>query len=157
MDLLYPVCAGIDVHRDALVVTVSRAKGRRHESETRTFGAVTEELRALVAWLDQQDVPIIAMESTGVYWKPVYRAIRTLSPARTVWLVNPARVKAVPGRKTDVKDSAWIAKRHQVARGVPRAARVGRKRSARQGGTRHHRGVDRRRADARADRRDGGP
>ena len=110
MDVLYPVCAGIDVHRDTLVVTVSRAVERRARSETRTFGAVTEEVRALVAWLDEQEVPIVAMESTGVYWKPVYRAIRTLSPTRTVWLVNPAHIKAVPGRKTDVKDSAWIAK-----------------------------------------------
>jgi len=110
MDVLYPICAGIDVHRDTLVVTVLRAIGRRQESETRTFGTVTEELRALVAWLDEQQVPIVAMESTGVYWKPVYRAIRTMSETRTVWLVNPAHVKAVPGRKTDVKDSAWIAK-----------------------------------------------
>lgn len=110
MDLVYPVCAGIDVHRDTLVVTVSRAVGRKMQSETRTFGSVTEELRALVAWLDEHDVPIVAMESTGVYWKPVYRAIRMISPQRVVWLVNPAQVKAVPGRKTDVKDSAWIAK-----------------------------------------------
>jgi transposase len=110
MEVLYPVCAGIDVHRDTLVVSVLRAIGRRRESETRTFGAITEQLRALVAWLDEQQVPIVAMESTGVYWKPVYRALRTLSPQRTVWLVNPAHVKAVPGRKTDVKDSAWIAK-----------------------------------------------
>jgi transposase len=78
------------------VVTVSRAVERRARSETRTFGAVTEEVRALVAWLDEQEVPIVAMESTGVYWKPVYRAIRTLSPTRTVWLVNPAHIKAVP-------------------------------------------------------------
>ena len=59
MDLVYPVSAGIDVHRDSLVVTVSRAVGRRQESETRTFGAVTEELRALVAWLDGHDVVIV--------------------------------------------------------------------------------------------------
>jgi transposase len=71
MDVLYPVCAGIDVHRDTLVVTVLRAVGRRQEAETRTFGAVTEDVRAQVAWLDEQDVPIVAMESTGVYWKPV--------------------------------------------------------------------------------------
>ena len=99
MDVLYPVCAGIDVHRDTLVVTVSRAVERRARSETRTFGAVTEEVRALVAWLDEQEVPIVAMESTGVYWKPVYRAIRTLSPTRTVWLVNPAHIKAVRGAR----------------------------------------------------------
>ena len=74
MDVLYPVCAGIDVHRDTLVVTVSRAVERRARSETRTFGAVTEEVRALVAWLDEQAVPIVAMESTGVYWKPVGNA-----------------------------------------------------------------------------------
>ena len=109
-DLVYPLCAGIDVHRDTLVVTVSRGVGRKMESKTRTFGSVTEQIRALVAWLEEQQVPIVAMESTGVYWKPVYRAIRTLSPQRVVWLVNPAQVKAVPGRKTDVKDSAWIAK-----------------------------------------------
>jgi transposase len=110
MDLVYPVCAGIDVHRDTLVVTVSRAVGRKVQSETRSFGSVTEQVRALVGWLNEQDVPIVAMESTGVYWKPIYRGIRTLSPQRVVWLVNPAHVKAVPGRKTDVKDSAWIAK-----------------------------------------------
>jgi transposase len=63
-----------------------------------------------VAWLNEHDVPIVTMESTGVYWKPVYRAIRMLSPRRMVWLVNPARVKVAPGRKSDVKDSAWIAK-----------------------------------------------
>src|SRR5450432_4524847 len=57
MDVLYPVCAGIDVHRDTLVVTVSRAVERRARSETRTFGAVTEEVRALVAWLDEQRFP----------------------------------------------------------------------------------------------------
>ncbi len=61
MDLVYPVCAGIDVHRDTLVVTVSRSVGRRQESETQTFGTVTEELRALVAWLDGQHVPIAAL------------------------------------------------------------------------------------------------
>ena len=197
MDVLYPVCAGIDVHRDTLVVTVSRAVERRARSETRTFGAVTEEVRALVAWLDEQEVPIVAMESTGVYWKPVYRAIRTLNPTRTVWLVNPAHIKAVPGRKTDVKDSAWIAKLlmhgllapsfvpevallelrdshalpqearrragvraqpgHQAPGSVQRAARIGRERSARQGGARDHRGAARRRQDPGADCRDGGP
>jgi transposase len=92
MEVLYPVCAGIDVHRDTMVVTVLRTIGRREQGETRTFGAVTEQLRALAAWLDEQEVPIVAMESTGVYWKPVYRALRTLSPTRTVWLVNPYQV-----------------------------------------------------------------
>lgn len=110
MDLLYEACAGIDVHRDTLVVTTVRAVGSRRESETRTFEAVTEGVRAMVAWLDEQQIPIVAMESTGVYWKPAYRAVRALSPQRTVWLINPSQVKAVPGRKTDVKDSAWIAK-----------------------------------------------
>jgi len=110
MEVLYPVCAGIDVHRDTLVVTVLRATGGRHAAETRTFGTVTAELRIMAAWLDEQEAPIVAMESTGVYWKPVYRALRTLGPGRTVWLVNPAHAKAVPGRKTDVKDSVWIAK-----------------------------------------------
>jgi transposase len=105
MDVLYPVCAGIDVHRDTLVVTVLRAVGRRQEAETRTFGAVTEDVRALVAWLDEQDVPIVAMESTGVYWKPVTLA----RSARSGWSTRRTS-RTVPGRKTDVKDSAWIAK-----------------------------------------------
>jgi transposase len=63
----------------------------------------------LVRWLDEREVPVVAMESTGVYWRPVYRVLETESPQRTVWLVNPSQIKAVPGRKTDVRDSEWIA------------------------------------------------
>ncbi len=73
---------------------------------TRTFGTMTAELLALDRWLDKQQVAHVAMESTGVYWYPVYNL---LEEGRTVVLVNPQHMKAVPGRKTDVKDSEWLA------------------------------------------------
>ena len=82
----------------------------RTETETlqtiQTFSTTTEDLRRLSAWLATQGVTHVAMESTGSYWKPVFNL---LEEDFTTWLVNPAHIKAVPGRKTDVKDSAWIA------------------------------------------------
>ena len=110
MEVLYPVCGGMDVHQGTVVVTALRMSpsGRRLR-ETVTFGTFTADLRKLVAWLDEREVPVVGMKSTGVYWKPVYRVLKAASPTRTVWLVNPALIKAVPGRKTDVQDSEWIA------------------------------------------------
>ena len=82
----------------------------RTETETlqtiQTFSTTTEDLRRLSAWLATQGVTHVAMESTGSYWKPIFNL---LEEDFTTWLVNPAHIKAVPGRKTDVKDSAWIA------------------------------------------------
>ena len=66
--------------------------------------------RSLNAWLDEHQVPIVGLESTNVYWKPVVRALQLGSSRRVLWLVNPAEVKKVPGRKTDVKDSEWLSK-----------------------------------------------
>ncbi len=110
MEVLFPKCAGMDVHQKTVVVTIleSLPSGRRRR-ETQTFETFTDDLRRMVRWLDDNEVPIVAMESTGVYWKPVHRVMRTVSPKRILWLVNPAHIKAVPGRKTDVKDSEWIA------------------------------------------------
>jgi transposase len=111
MEVLHPVVAGMDVHRDTVVVTILKAgPNERLWRETQTFQTFTDQLRVMVAWLDEHHVPIVAMESTGVYWKPLYRVLQVQSPARTVWLINPQHAKTVPGRKTDVSDSHWIAK-----------------------------------------------
>jgi transposase len=111
MELMFDVAAGIDVHRDILVVSVRRASERgREQVETRTYPTFHDGLVQMVAWFDEQGVPVAGLESTGVYWKPVALALRQLSPSRLVWLVNPAEVKQVPGRKTDVKDSEWLSK-----------------------------------------------
>src|SRR5512134_2753363 len=110
MEVLYPVCGGMDVHRDTVVVSVlAMLPSGRRQRETSTFGTFTADLQNLVRWLDEREVPVVAMESTGVYWRPVYRVLKAASPQRTVWLVNPSQIKAVPGRKTDVRDSEWIA------------------------------------------------
>jgi transposase len=107
MRVIYERCAGIDVHKRTVVVTVllARADGRA-EKETRTYGTMTGDLLALAAWLEELGVTHVALESTGVYWWPVYNL---LEDGRTILLVNPRHVKAVPGRKTDVKDSEWLA------------------------------------------------
>jgi transposase len=111
LEILYEVAAGIDVHRDTLVVSIRKNDGRGQERvETRTFETFHDSLLEMNAWLDANDVPVVGLESTGVYWKPVVRVIQLVSPKRVVWLVNPAEVKRVPGRKTDKKDSRWISK-----------------------------------------------
>lgn len=111
MELMFDVAAGIDVHRDVLVVSVRRIGERgREQVETRTFSTFRDDLEQIVAWFDEQAVPVVGLESTGTYWKPVVLMLRERSPSRLVWLVNPADVKQVPGRKTDVKDSEWLSR-----------------------------------------------
>jgi transposase len=123
MDVVYPRCAGIDVHKRTAVVTVGWVdeRGRRHR-ETRTYGTMTADLERLGAWLVEEGVTHAAMESTGVYWKPVFNL---LEPHVEVVLANAAHVKAVPGRKTDVRDSEWLLDlmQHGLIRGgfIPEA------------------------------------
>ncbi len=107
MDVLYEACAGLDVHAATVVACVRRpgTRGRRTR-EVRTFGTTTGELLKLADWLTEQGVTHVAMESTGVLWKPVFNI---LEGSCTVILVNAQHIKAVPGRKTDVKDSEWLA------------------------------------------------
>jgi len=109
--------AGLDVHRDtvATCVRVPGADGERTQ-HVRTFGTTTAELGALREWLQAHQVTHVAMESTGVYWKPVFYA---LEDAFTCLLVNAAHIKQVPGRKTDVLDCIWIAEllEHGLLRG----------------------------------------
>ena len=107
MEVMYEVCAGIDVHKKNVVVCLLRAKaGSKCEREVRTFGTTTRSLLELLDWLVSAGCTHVAMESTGVYWKPVFNL---LEGAMEVWLVNPQHIKALPGRKTDVKDCEWIA------------------------------------------------
>lgn len=117
MDLLYPHCAGLDVHKDTVVVCVRHhgASGRV-QKEVRTFGTVTRDLLALSDWLVAEGVTHAAMESTGVYWRPVYNL---LEGRCALLLVNAQHIKQVPGRKTDVKDCEWIAQllQHGLLRG----------------------------------------
>ena len=107
MDILYPRCAAIDVHKRSVVATAgwSDEQGRRHK-QTRTFGTMTADLERLRRWLVEHGVTHVAMESTGVYWKPVFNVLEDGGLA--VVLANAAHVKAVPGRKTDVRDSEWL-------------------------------------------------
>jgi len=106
MELTYARCAGLDVHKDTVVACVRTAAGTRFRCETRTFGTKTIDLLALQQWLVDEEVTHVAMEATGVYWKPVWHV---LEPVCTLILANPAHIKNVPGRKTDVKDAEWIA------------------------------------------------
>ena len=107
MDQLIERCCGLDVHRDtvAACVRVPGPNGKRQQ-EVRTFRTTAAELLALRDWLEAHGVTHVAMESTGVYWKPVFYV---LEEAFTCLLVNATHIKQVPGRKTDVKDSVWIA------------------------------------------------
>src|SRR5438874_1946310 len=107
MDTLHRCCAGLDVHKDSVFACVRRLlPDDSVTQQVRRFGTTTAELLALLDWLLAAGVPIIAMESTGVYWKPVFNI---LEGHVRVLLVNAEHVKQVEGRKTDVKDCAWIA------------------------------------------------
>jgi transposase len=107
MEVLYERCCGLDVHAATVVACVRRPTGRgRRTSEVRTFSPTTGELIALADWLTAQSVSQVAIESTGVFWKPVFNI---LEGRFVVILVNAQHIKAVPGRKTDVRDCEWIA------------------------------------------------
>ncbi len=108
MDLIHACCAGLDVHKETVVACVRRAGpdgpvGR----EVRTDRTLTADLIALADWLDAEGVRHVALESTGVYWKPVFHL---LEGRFEVLQVNAHHIKQVPGRKTDVKDAEWIAR-----------------------------------------------
>ena len=104
MQVVHEVCCGLDVHKKSVTACVLWASGRRRQ--TRAFGTFTRELLELGDWLRACGVTHVAMESTGVYWKPVWNLLEGLFE---VLLVNAQHIKAVPGRKTDQKDSEWIA------------------------------------------------
>ena len=107
MDLVMTHCAGLDVHKATVVATV-RVPGRNggRQIVTETFGTMTPDLIALREWLQAFGVTHVALESTGIYWRPVYYM---LEDAFQLLLINMQELKHVPGRKTDVKDSEWLA------------------------------------------------
>ncbi len=107
MEAIYDCVCGLDVHKASVQACVRRlTKGRLIEQEVRSFGTMTRDLLELGDWLGVQGVSHVAMESTGVYWKPIYNL---LEGRFEVLLVNAQHVKHVPGRKTDVKDCQWLA------------------------------------------------
>jgi transposase len=105
MDILHPRCAGLDVHKDTVVACV-RCVSSPPVQEVRRFGTTTRELLALSEWLGSHGCTHVAMEATGVYWKPVWHL---LEDRFTLVLANAQHIRNVPGRKTDVNDATWIA------------------------------------------------
>lgn len=103
MDKVYDICCGIDVHKKLIVACLRNG----NKNAIREFGATTRELLSLADWLKESDCKMIAMESTASYWKPLYNILE--SSGLNAMVVNAHHMKAVPGRKTDVKDAEWIA------------------------------------------------
>lgn len=117
MHIVHDCCCGLDVHKKTVVACLMSfdAKGRRHK-EVRTFATMTQDLLALSDWLTAARCTHVAMESTGVYWKPVYNLLEGLFE---LLVVNAQHIKRVPGRKTDALDAEWIADllQHGLLRG----------------------------------------
>src|SRR6266508_931597 len=103
MQVVHERCCGLDVHKRVVVTCV--LSGR--ERTIRSFGTMTEDLEAMAAWLEECDVTHVAMESTGVFWKPIHNVLE--GHAFELLVVNAQHMKAIPGKKTDVKDAEWIA------------------------------------------------
>jgi transposase len=114
-EVLFPHAAGIDVGASSHWVAVPR---HASEEPVREFGAMSDDLNALVDWLTQCGVDTVALESTGVYWIPVYEVLERRG--LKVWLVDARQMKYVPGRKSDVQDCQWLQK--LMSLGLLRAA-----------------------------------
>jgi transposase len=120
MEQIHERVAGLDVHRDSVSVCLRVPGPRRGVLVTRErFGTTTHELERMRVWLAVAEVTLVAMEATGVYWRPVFYALEDWF---TVWLCNAHHVKNVPGRKTDVSDAEWLA--DVAAHGMVRASFV---------------------------------
>lgn len=117
MDVVHPRCAGLDIHKKTIVACRLLTDSSGHVERTkRTFETFTDAIEALGDWLIESGVTHVAMESTGVYWQPIWNL---LEDRLTLVLANAQHVKAVPGRKTDVKDAEWLAEllRHGLIQG----------------------------------------
>lgn len=123
MEVIHPKCAGLDVHQKTVVACARIASKRKVVQEVKTFGTTTGELLALSDWLSSHGCTHVAMESTGVYWKPVWHV---LEGSFELILANAMHIRNIPGRKSDVNDATWIADllAHGLIRGsfVPPAA-----------------------------------
>lgn len=119
MEVLYPRCAGLDVHKETVVACLRLAEGAEVTRQVETFGTTTRELLRLLEWLQAAHVSHAALEATGVYWKPVWHI---LEDACTLVLANARQIQHVPGRKSDVTDAEWIA--DLLAHGLIRSSYV---------------------------------
>lgn len=106
MQVIYPKCAGLDVHKKTVVACARVQVGRKVEQQVETFATTTSGLLELLEWLYEHGCTLVAMEATGVYWKPVWHI---LEGSFKLLLVNAHHVKCVPGRKSDVNDATWLA------------------------------------------------
>ena len=117
VEVVYERCCGLDIHKQTVVAClVVPGTGKQSHKEIRTFGTMTDELLQLGDWLAAAGCTHVAMETTGIYWKPIYNL---LEGSFELLLVNAQHMKQVPGRKTDVRDCEWIADllRHGLLRG----------------------------------------
>src|SRR5213596_4300552 len=119
MDVLHPKCAGLDVHQQTVVACARTGAGKAVTYDVRTFGTTTAELLALSDWLSAHGCTHVAMESSGVYWKPVWHV---LEGHFELVLANAMHIRNIPGRKTDVNDAMWLA--DLLAHGLIRASFV---------------------------------
>ncbi|GAB6274938.1 MAG: hypothetical protein STSR0004_18030 [Peptococcaceae bacterium] len=103
MQVVYERCCGIDVHKQMIAVCLKMGK----RTEKRQFRTYTRDLREMTTWLKEYGCQMVAMESTGPYWKPLYNVFEL--EGLPAMVVNAAHMKALPGRKTDVSDAEWIA------------------------------------------------
>jgi transposase len=116
MEILFPQCCGLDVHKASLTACILINGSEGKQRHLRRFGTMTRDIRELANWLSGHGVTMLAMESTGVYWKPIWNLLENRFD---LMLVNAQHIKAVPGRKTDIKDCEWIAEllQHGLLRG----------------------------------------
>lgn len=119
MEVLHAKCAGLDVHKDTVVACARTASGTEVKQDVATFGTTTKDLLSLSDWLEERGCTHVAMEATGVYWKPIWHV---LEGSFELVLANAMHIKNVPGRKTDVNDAMWIA--DLLAHGLIRASFV---------------------------------
>ena len=117
LKIVYPICCGIDVHKTFIVATIASTDSKNLTTyRTKRFSTFTKELRSLAKWLEQYDCYDVCMESTGKYWIPIYNVLETTCK---ITLAHPKYVKSIRGKKTDKKDSVWIANlfKHDLVNG----------------------------------------
>lgn len=107
MEEVHERCCGLDVHRDSIVACVMIGNGTQKRKEIKTFATFTQNIEELAQWLKSLNIRYVAVESTGIYWKPIFNVFEG---DFDVILVNPQHMKNVPGKKTDMKDSEWLCK-----------------------------------------------
>ena len=117
LKIVHPIYCGVDVHKTFIVATIASTDSKNLTTyRTKRFSTFTKELRSLAKWLEQYDCYDVCMESTGKYWIPIYNVLETTCK---ITLAHPKYVKSIRGKKTDKKDSVWIANlfKHDLVNG----------------------------------------